>query len=370
MRLRRLAALSLFAASAFAVSFAFADAAPPDLETYLARSLPDNSEIRQKFFTNLITVPKDTALKFDERVQTTKAGVQVLVRSRQRTTDFLIEFINAGADGFQPARAGSYVIQREPSKGYILQAKVFLQDDPTCYARLYPQAEGTRIDVVMFGAVLKKGLYVPGLIYNNLTRPFKDLVADTKASFNWAGALSLSLGARPSVAAFAASAKAALGSPAGAAPLAQSPSSAGREARLAAILGRAAGAEAFLAESSSAGETAVELSGAFPALGLADDRDPLVVRQPYLEYPRYEAGKGLPAAALRSALYFDARAFPDSVYALFGAGIKAFALPLVDEAGRSAVIFLGPEGEIPWESLAAAARDGRIRLVRIGARKE
>ncbi|MBL8968030.1 MAG: hypothetical protein JNG85_13570 [Spirochaetaceae bacterium] len=370
MRLSRPAALFLFAASVFAASFAFADAAPPDLETYLARSLPDNSEIRQKFFTNLITVPKETALKFDERVQTTKAGVQVLVRSRPRTTDFLIEFINASPDGFQGSRAGSYVIQREPSKGYILQAKVLLQDDPTCYARLYPQAEGTRIDVVMYGAVLKKGLYVSGLIYNNLTRPFKDLVADTKASFNWAGALSLSLGARPSVAAFAVSAKAALGAPAGAAAQAPAPGIAGREARLAAILGRSAGAETFLAEAATAGETAVELSGVFPALGLADDRDPLVVRQPYAEYPRYEPGKGLPANALRSALYFDARAFPDSVYALYGAGIKAFALPLVDEAGRSAVVFLGPEGEIAWETLAGTARDGRIRLVRLGARKD
>ena len=337
MDLRRHAALlCLFAALPVLQALALEPA--QDLDAYFRSSFPDNSDLRQKYFTSLITAPRDTVYAFGEKVLASAKAGRVLVRGQKRSADFLVEFLNEGDSGFEGARAGSYIVQREPAKGYILQAKILLADDPSCYARLYPQAEATRLDVVMYGAVLKKGVYVPGLIYYVLTKPFAEIVAGSKGSFDWGAALAL--GAPPA--------------PAGAAA---------RDLELSAGLSRAASPEAFAV--GAAGRSSVELSGPFAALGLADDRDPRAARLPYAEFPRYEPGKGVAAQALRAVLYLDSLASPGSAYAVFGEGLRFVARPYLDASLRPAFSFHVDGRELDWAEIAP--QPGKFRILRLSA---
>jgi len=184
MVLKRITVISIALCLAIAGASATAAESRAALEQFIDHSFPDNSDIRAKFSTRLITAPKEQVWDFGSKVQASKAG-QVLVKSVKRSDDFLVQFVN-GSDGkFADCSLGSYVIERNCKTGYILQAKVFLEDDPSCYARLYPQGEGTKLDIVMYGAVVKKGLYISGLIYHILTMPFSEIVDQTDRAFDW-----------------------------------------------------------------------------------------------------------------------------------------------------------------------------------------
>jgi hypothetical protein len=156
----------------------------PSQDAFLGSTFLDNTDVRKQYWTGLITAPKEQVWSFTERTVGSKAG-QVKVKSVKRGADFLVQFINSPGGVFSEYSQGSYVVQRDSKTGYILQSKIFLADDPGCYARLYPQGEGTRLDVIMYGAVVKRGLSVSGLIYYVLAEPFSELVAETRRSFDW-----------------------------------------------------------------------------------------------------------------------------------------------------------------------------------------
>ncbi len=331
-------------------AFAAAEPPPSSVSAYV-QGLSDNAALRQKYFTSLITAPKASALSFGEKVFI-GAETTTLVRARARNADFLIEFLNGGEGGFEKPRAGNYIIQREPAKGYILQAKVLLLDDPTCYARLYPQAENTRLDVVLYGAVVKKGLFVPNLIYYVLSKPFAETIATAKGALDWVALLA----ANEQGAALAAALRADSGLPSPAPAL-----------TLAALM-RAESPEVYAAELSARGVPVSELKTPSGALGFSDDRDPAAPRLPYGEFPRYEAGRGLPAETLRAAITLDLLAAPALSYAVFGEDRRFLFVPEVDEEGRFRLACFGADGELGRTELAALLRGGRFRIFRVHLR--
>ena len=149
------------------------------------QDFPDNVDLRKQYRNSVITATKELAWAFSERVLPSAGAGQVKIKVQKRAADFLVQFVNARDGRFDEYSKGSFVIQRDLSSGFIVQVKIFIEDDPSCYVRLYPQAEASRLDVVMYGTVLKKGLYVPGMIYELLTAPFSSLVEATRRSFNW-----------------------------------------------------------------------------------------------------------------------------------------------------------------------------------------
>jgi hypothetical protein len=156
-------------------------------ESRLAAAFPDNAELRGKLFSSLLGAPRDLALAHEEKLYQSASG-PVLVRTVKRADDFLVEFRNGPGDPASGATRGSCVVQRGNAKGnYILQAKIFLQDDPSCYLRLYPHPRGssTLADLVMYGALLKQGMSVEGMLYQVLVRPFPKIVEATRRSFDW-----------------------------------------------------------------------------------------------------------------------------------------------------------------------------------------
>ena len=102
----------------------------------------------------------------------------------------------------------------------------------------------------------------------------------------------------------------------------------------------------------------------FSALWLADDSDPLVPAVPYKAFPKYEAGKGLPLAAVRAAIFLDALGSPDSAYAVVGDTFRFLVAPAFDEAGHFRFCYFAEGREVGWNDILAL-KDRNIRIVRI-----
>jgi len=337
--LKKSALIPVFALAAASLAFAQGPIGP---DPSLVQSFPDSSDLRSKLFSSLIGAPRDLALAYGEKVLQSAAG-PVLARASKRADDFLVEFRVGTAGSFDAIGRGSCVIQRSNAKGnYILQARVYLQDDPACYLRLYPNPRnsGTLADLVMYGALLKQGISVGGMLYQVLIKPFSWIVETTARSFDWA--LVFPRGGS---------------APRGAE---SSEASSSYDQEWVEALAAAASAQEFL--SAAAGAVEVSSPGAAP-LGLSPERGAIGQSAAYSAFPPYVEGKGIQAAALRALLYFDWLEHPDASYALFGAGLRSLAVPSLDPEGRLAFRALGPGGEAGLEALLA--QGSPVRALRL-----
>jgi hypothetical protein len=344
-----------------ALSFAFASVsalAEPGLgqRDILISGFPDNADLRSKLFSRLLGAPRDIVLKYEEGITQSASG-PVLIRVVNRTDDFLIEFRN-GPDGFyEQTRRGTCVVQRSGAKGnYLLQARIFLRDNPSCYLRLYPQGSTTRGDVVLYGALVKKGLAIDGMLHQALVRPLTSIVESTRRSFDWtivfpptgddsAAIGEASPGAGPRVNGLA-------------------PTEA-----LVSRLEKAASVEDFLAAHVASGEAgAVELGDpvVFP-VGISAERSEMGSASSFSPFPHYAAGKGIPPKALRASLYLDAISSPGAQYALIGDDLRAIAVLDLDDSGSPVMkLFVGGR-EASWDVVLARKTDASIRAIRLSS---
>ncbi|MGO8693854.1 MAG: hypothetical protein ACLQMF_09310 [Rectinemataceae bacterium] len=389
MNIRRFLILGFVLLSACGVAAA---EPAPSLEKYLAGQFPDNSDVRARLFSSVIGAPRELAETFGERALKSRAGV-VTVRTVKGDDDFFVEFLNGAGASFTQ---GSCIIKRSNARGYLVQAKIYLQDDPGCYLRLYRGGDGTRMDVIMYGAVVKKGLYLSGLLYTVLTSRFSDIVDATSSSFDWNTVFEL--GAREPSAAFAASLRGAIASAqpsageggAGAsdrkadtgnvptvALASASPVSGmsraksmvvGRAYKIAIAVDAASNADALVAELGAAGESPQELrAGSGDPVEFDDDRGGPDVSLPYDRFPDYEPGKGLPLSALRAAIYLDDLANPDSIYAVLGGKLRFTVAPTYDEVGRLDFAFFSKDRELDWTDISRQSGDALLRVIRLRA---
>ncbi len=392
-RPRRIAAASavpIFLALLSTISVASVQAAP-SIAKFASGGFPDNVDLRGKLFGYVIGASKDVALAYGEKQLQSAAG-PVTVRVEKRTNDFVVEFINANASGALSPGRGSVYIQRGITKGnYILQARILLEDDPSCYLSLYPSGSGTRGDVVMYGAVVKKGLYFSDMIYRILLLSFSDIVDASNHSFDWG--LVFKFGPRESE--YAAELRSALANPPATedqeslsstqialgsggqrVALAAAPSlqaSTGQERgprtlKISSAIDRALSPEALVLDLGTSGETgAREIAiSADTAPAFSDAKGDPMARGNFADFPRYDA-RGLPMAALRAALFLDMQANPSSVYALLGDSLRATVVPSYDEAGRLGFAVFSEGRESGWDDFFQARKDLRVRVVRVPA---
>jgi hypothetical protein len=385
MNIRRFLTLAFVLLSAFGAAAA---EATPSLEKYLAEQFPDNSDVRARLFSNVIGAPRELAEAFGERVLKGRYGT-VTVRTIKGEDDFFVEFLNGTGAAYTQ---GSCIIKRSNAHGYLVQAKIYLQDDPGCYVRLYRGGDGTRMDVIMYGAVVKKDLYLSGLLYTVLTSRFSDIVEATSYSFDWKTVFEL--GERDTSTTFAASLRGAIASTqpsaGGKAVTVSAGKSEGKTIALASVaasstggakdmvVGRtykiatevdtAASVDALMKDLSAAGESPRELGvGAADPVGFDDDQGGPDVSLPYARFPSYQAGKGLPLSALRAAIYLDELANPDSVYAVLGDGLRLTVAPTYDDVGKLDFAFFSNDRELAWKDIFHQNRDTLVRVIRLRA---
>jgi len=388
----RALALLVFGMLAFRAIVCSAEAAPSVFK-FIANGFPDNVDVRGKAFAYVIGAPRDVAFAYGEKQLHSSFGA-VTVRIEKRSADFIVEFLNPSVSGDGAGRGSCYVLRSNAKGNYIQQARILLEDDPSCYLALYPSGAGTRGDVVMYGAVIKKGLYFPDLIYRILLLSFSDIVDSSRGSFDWAEVFKF--GGKDPASNYVAELRSSLASPSVAtadtgatsaspialghntgkialaaapslpAPGSVDPSAKGPRAdRIAELVDRSASFESLVLELGSSGESGLrEIAPASDTAYLGDSGD--IAKLVYGDYPRYDA-KGLPLAALRSALFLDLSANPDSVYALVGDGLRATIVPSFDDGGRLVFSFFSGGKEMNWDDFSAGKRDLKVRILRLPA---
>jgi hypothetical protein len=145
---------------------------------------PDSASLRAPLYGSVIAGPRDEVLGRKPAVYTNEYGSWRLSTEKTADAFYLVLSPKRGAD--YPAFAqGSWIIKRSLADGRFLQAKVFLRSDSGCFIRLYPNGERSLMDIVLYGAVLNRGIPLPVDFDTLVVTPMKTMVAWTEASFDW-----------------------------------------------------------------------------------------------------------------------------------------------------------------------------------------
>ena len=320
--------------------------------------LPDTQEARTRYLTSVVTANWNSAVRFPETYMPGAQGrIQISV---DRQDDFFFVRFLRERDGLFPlVSPGNAIIQRNYQRnGDLIQAKLFLADDPSCYIRLYPQAERTRADIILYGAVVRQNILLNQIFYYQLRDHIGKILSTLRGSVDWSSFFR-SPDALPSAAIrFWQALSAGRLSPGG------------LGFRLVSSLAYDDTAEKFL---SGSGRVlgASEVS-AVPSLSFADDRDPRRTAA-YKAFPRYEPGKGLPASAAAAVVHAQSLEHPDDLFAAFlqdgSASRRVLLAPGFGSDGVFGLRAYDPENRrvISWSDLTAERRDASVRLVRVPA---
>jgi hypothetical protein len=175
--------LAALAAGAFSPGAPAAGAAPRVLSQLPSVTLPENWEARgalsDAIFAPVRDVPRAAVLG-----QQTGSPKVSFFPQYQADALYLV-FANQEGKGFPIDGAGTFIIKRSLRDGSFLQAKVFLQDDPGCFLRLYPDGDRTRMDTVLFNEPFQTGVPLPVSFTSLLTSPMTRIMQLTSASVDW-----------------------------------------------------------------------------------------------------------------------------------------------------------------------------------------
>ena len=94
-------------------------------------------------------------------------------------------FANRQGRSYPLAGTGTFIIKRSLKDGSFLHAKVFLQNDPDCYLRLFPRDDRTVMDIVLFGVPFQSEVALPVSFERLLTAPLSRIMDLSSGSVDW-----------------------------------------------------------------------------------------------------------------------------------------------------------------------------------------
>lgn len=94
-------------------------------------------------------------------------------------------FSRSGETDASIAAAGSYIIKRSLRDGKFVQVKIFLQNDPGCFVRLFPMGNRTQMDVYLFDEPFQRGIILAEPFDLLLTAPFQTIIDFSEGVVDW-----------------------------------------------------------------------------------------------------------------------------------------------------------------------------------------
>jgi hypothetical protein len=90
------------------------------------------------------------------------------------------------AEGAPPLYTqGSWILKRSSPDGRPLQAKVFLRTDPGTFLRIYPDGDRSKLDLVIYGAVLNREVPLPVPFERAFASELSQIIAWTGSLVDW-----------------------------------------------------------------------------------------------------------------------------------------------------------------------------------------
>ncbi|MEW5817336.1 MAG: hypothetical protein AB1798_18310, partial [Spirochaetota bacterium] len=148
-------------------------------------NFPENVEVRRTLKDLIMESPNVVSKTATKVYFQLDSPNRVLFRTETANGALYLLFINEKDLIFPVYSAGSFVIKRRMSDGAFIQVKIFLKNDPECFARIFPMKDRTKMDVYLFGRVLYKNINIPIPFSEVLTSSLARIIELSKKSIDW-----------------------------------------------------------------------------------------------------------------------------------------------------------------------------------------
>ena len=146
---------------------------------------PENWEARARL-ADVIFAPIHDAAAAGRQVMSQASGAaKVQFQAEMQSGALYLVFANQVGGAFPVDGAGTFIIKRSLKDGSFIQAKVFVQDGPGTYLRLFPQGDRTLMDIYLFGEPSRRGIALPVTFDRLLTAPLSSVMEWSAAVVNW-----------------------------------------------------------------------------------------------------------------------------------------------------------------------------------------
>jgi hypothetical protein len=179
--LRKAALLLAMAALAALPGFAGIAMGAPALPAAPA----ENWEARSRLSETIFAPVRSAAGAGKQVIPQSSGAPQVMFRTETQSGALYLVFANRTAAGFPLDGAGTFIVKRSLADGSFVQAKVFVQDGPGTYIRLFPEGERTFMDVFLFGELFQTRIALPVSFDRLLVSPLASIVEWSAPAVNW-----------------------------------------------------------------------------------------------------------------------------------------------------------------------------------------
>ena len=166
-----------------------AELAPPALAAPGLGASPavprENWEARQRM-QDTIFAPLNEAVSSRQTILTQSGdGPRVLFQHDAQSDALYLVFANQEGTRYPLDGAGTYIIKRSMKDGSFVQAKIFVQDGPGSYLRLFPSGDRTKMDIFLFGEPFQVEIFLPVSFERLIIAPLSRIIDLSAASVDW-----------------------------------------------------------------------------------------------------------------------------------------------------------------------------------------
>lgn len=161
---------------------------PPAAADLPVDRIPDSSDLRGRYWSGFFSAPPRSASRAPALVRGASGDFRF---STVDGSEYFYQIVSplpagAAAGASVPLYAqGTWILKRAKKNGAPVQAKVFLRSDPGCFARLYPDGDRSRVDLVVYGGLLCREVALPLPFDRAFASSFGDIVRWTSGVVDW-----------------------------------------------------------------------------------------------------------------------------------------------------------------------------------------
>jgi hypothetical protein len=155
----------------------------------------ENWEARSRLSDAIIAPIRESAAAKPRLVSQESGAPRVQFRTSIQSGSLYLVFANPGRGGYPLDSAGTFIIKRSLADGSFQQLKVFVQDGPGTYVRVFPDGDRTVLDAWLFGEPFQTGIVLPVGFDRVLTAPLSSLIEWTSRVVDWSTLLGPAPGA-------------------------------------------------------------------------------------------------------------------------------------------------------------------------------
>jgi hypothetical protein len=148
-------------------------------------TVPETWEARTGMSEVIFEPAVDAAAEPRRVLHQAEAGRDVLFKAEVQDGAVFLSFISRKGKGFPLASAGTFIIKKSLADGSFRHAKIFVQNSPDCYLRLFPEGGRTAMDIVLYGKSFQTHVALPSRFQDLVTAPFARIIELSRSSVDW-----------------------------------------------------------------------------------------------------------------------------------------------------------------------------------------